>query len=185
MAKQLQTKRSFLRITIGGDSDPAVGDLNLQREEGAPTARSTGALSGVGLIRRAVSPAFQKPMVITEKLVRPPIEGRASVDTIVDVSVIPSIEIYHKRFDESPSPDDVKLYRFARCNIGNWRRPFLGVSRAERHVVSFDHDDEMRGEARVFALSKTTGANRRLRWLCRRTNTGSADTVRRISGRFH
>jgi hypothetical protein len=74
-------------------------------------------------------------MVITEKLVWPPIEGRAGVDTIVDVSVIPSIRVYHKRFDEPPSPDDVKLYRFARRNFSNWCRPFLWVRWATHKVV--------------------------------------------------
>jgi hypothetical protein len=58
-------------------------------------------------------------MVITEKLVWPPIEGRASVDTIVDVSIKPSIEIYDKPLDKPPPPHDGKLYRFARRNFAN------------------------------------------------------------------
>jgi hypothetical protein len=119
MAKQLQTEQSFLRITIGGDNDPAAGDLNLQRKEGATGAGPTSAFTCIRFVKRSVSPASQKLVIITEKLVWPPVERRTSVDTIVDIGVIPSIKIDDERFDKSSSPHDVKLYRFARCNFGN------------------------------------------------------------------
>jgi hypothetical protein len=118
-AKQLQTERSFLRITIGGDNDPAAGDLNLQRKEGTAGAGPTSAFTRIRFVKGAVSSASQKLVIITEKLVRPPVERRTSVDTIVDIGVILSIKIDHKRFDKSSSPEDVKLHRFTRRNFGN------------------------------------------------------------------
>lgn len=108
-----------MRITIGGDNDPATGDLNLQRKEGAAGAGPTSAFTRIRFVKGAVSPASQKLVIITEKLVRPPVERRTSVDTMVDIGVIPSIKIDDKRFDKSSSPEDVKLHRFTRRNFGN------------------------------------------------------------------
>jgi hypothetical protein len=56
-----------------------------------------------------MSAAGQKSAVVAEELVRPPIEGCASVDAIVDIGVVLSAEIYYEAFDEPLAPENVKL----------------------------------------------------------------------------
>ena len=60
-----------------------------------------------------MSPASQKLVIITEKLVWPPIEGRTSVDTMIDIGVVVAVEVHHETFHEPVAPENVKF----RCLI--------------------------------------------------------------------
>jgi len=97
------------RVTVGGDNNPAPGRLNLERKECAASARPSGAFTAIWFVERTVGPADQKPVVLIEELVRPPVERCSSMDAIVYIGVVAAAEVDHEAFDKPLSPENVKF----------------------------------------------------------------------------
>jgi hypothetical protein len=137
-----------------------------------------------------VGPASQQPMVITEKLVWPPIERCSGVDTIVDISVVATSEVHKKPFNEPLAPKNVKLraapgpYLVQRCG------PHTRVSQC---TVSNSNRFHSQNLTRLRATPVNFGARERPShgrnlWPFRKprpTNTAKALTLRRIAGGYH
>lgn len=83
----------------------------MKRKQCATDARSAGAFAGIGFKKGAVRPASQKPVVVIEKLVRPPIKRCPGMDAIVDIRVIAPAEVHHEGLYQPFAPPNVKFRR--------------------------------------------------------------------------
>ena|SRR5215472_5467143 len=134
-----------------------------------------------------MSPADQKSAVIVEKLVRPPIKRRSSMDAIVDIGVIAPAEVYDEPFDKPVAPANVKFRREAGADLVQWRRPNARMSYGT--TIGSDRFHFGIGARATQGLDENARAIRNWHLLLlaarRLTDTGNALTVRPIAGGIH
>ena len=99
----------ILLVPACSNNNPASHDFNVEWKECAASAGAAGAFTGLRLVTRAVGTADQKPLIVAEELVWPPIERCAGMDAIIDVGVVASVDVHDEAFNKTFTPENVKF----------------------------------------------------------------------------
>jgi hypothetical protein len=150
-----------LRITAGGDNNPASGDLNLERKQCATGAGPAGALTSIRFVTGAMCPADQKSAIVAEEFVRPPIERCPGMDAVVDIGVVAPVDVHDEAFNNPVAPENVKFRGAARRDFGMRRRPHGdGLHRISSSAARFHREDGIGISAPLVVFSKDDRALR-------------------------
>jgi hypothetical protein len=129
-------------LRVDGDYNPVAGDSNLEREQCATGAGPASAFTGIRFVKGAVSPTGQKPAILVEKLVRPPIERCSGMDAMVDITVIAPAEVHDEGFNKPLPPENVELDRATGGDFRQGRAPYGRVHRRIAGNVCLFHGEE-------------------------------------------
>src|SRR6476619_4233917 len=75
-------------VLTGGDQNPVICHVNVERKQRTARARSSGALASLWIEKRAMGSASQKAAIVVEEFVRPPVERCSGVVAVIDVGVV-------------------------------------------------------------------------------------------------
>ena len=127
-AREANHKRADLTVLGSRNNNSVASDLNLERKQCAASAWPSGAFTAIRFVKGAVGPTDQKPAVLIEELVRPPIKRCTGMDAIVDIGVVAPVEVHHKAFDKPLAPENVKFRGAAGRDFANRCGPHTVVS---------------------------------------------------------